>query len=65
MEKIGDKRIKRRFLLFPLCINGETRWLEIATWQEEYNRMIDSLHPSGYPTFRYEWVAKKWIGIFD
>jgi hypothetical protein len=31
MRKFNSKREIRRFLLFPRCINGETRWLEFAT----------------------------------
>lgn len=34
--KWGDRRIKTRFLLFPKCMGGEWRWLETATWIQEY-----------------------------
>lgn len=32
----GAIRIRRKFLLLPTCIDGEWRWLERATWREEY-----------------------------
>ncbi len=34
--KSGDTRNVCSFLLFPLKIDRETRWLEHATWKEEY-----------------------------
>lgn len=33
--KIGDTRNTTKFLLFPLSINGEWRWLEKATYKQE------------------------------
>lgn len=33
----GDTRIRAKFLLLPKTVNGETRWLEKATWLEEYD----------------------------
>lgn len=32
----GDRRARRRFLLFPLYLMGEARWLECATVVEVY-----------------------------
>ena len=37
-KKLGDKRLRTRFLLIPKKINGEWRWWETATWQQEYKR---------------------------
>jgi len=34
-ERNGDKRIKKRFLIFPKTILGETRWWEFAQWEQE------------------------------
>jgi len=31
---LGDKRIRTRFLWFPMRVGGEWRWLERATWRE-------------------------------
>lgn len=32
----GDKRIVKRFLLFPLTLNNETRWLEFVEIEQSY-----------------------------
>lgn len=29
--EVGDTRLDRFFLIFPITINRETRWLEMAT----------------------------------
>jgi len=34
--KSGDLRVRAKFLLFPKRIGVETRWLEWASWVEEY-----------------------------
>lgn len=39
--KEGDRRIKTRFLVLPKTINREVRWLEKATWEEEYHLGYD------------------------
>jgi hypothetical protein len=31
-----SRRIRTRFLLTPLTIKGETRWLKRATYEEEF-----------------------------
>lgn len=33
---LGDRRHKSSFLLFPKRIGKETRWLERATWTQEW-----------------------------
>jgi len=35
-QRSGDKRERIAFLLLPMEISGERRWLEIARWEEEY-----------------------------
>lgn len=48
--KAGDVRLKRRFLWFPKRIGFETRWLEVAYWEERYwNFPVES-----------GWVPEKW-----
>ena len=53
----GDKRIVKRFLLFPKRIKDERRWLETATWEQEYCFY--------YATYRYGdsycWVDIRWV----
>ena len=53
---IGDKReFRNRFLLFPKTINGETRWLERASWTETFI-------PDGpYIWFPPRWLSDEWI----
>ena len=36
VPKSGDRRIVEKFLLFPVNINGERRWLERATIEQQY-----------------------------
>jgi len=59
-KKIPVRRIIKRFLIFPKCINGEWKWLEIAyilqnydgygnwsAWQDErFMKKEDDLHGS-------------------
>jgi hypothetical protein len=35
-------RIKKRFLFLPRRINGITKWLEIAKWEEIYRSFVDT-----------------------
>lgn len=42
--KVGARRVRDGFLLLPRTIGGEARWLERATWGEEY-------------TSGYEWLG--------
>lgn len=46
-----NKRNRRRFLFLPLTIKGETRWLEMAEWQETFH----------YGYFSDNWVKDWWI----
>lgn len=34
--KYGDKKIVKRFLLFPRCLDNDCRWLEIAYIVKKY-----------------------------
>ena len=36
LPTIGETRYKFGFLLIPLCLEKETRWLEHTGWVEEY-----------------------------
>jgi hypothetical protein len=50
-RKEGDKRIVRRFLLIPITIGDETRWLESASFVEEWQK------PEFYDGM---WVPVEW-----
>jgi hypothetical protein len=48
----GDKRRVTKFLLIPRCMGEEWRWLEKATWTQEYQ------------IFYYEdYNVGKWVNI--
>jgi hypothetical protein len=46
--KQGDIRYVRRFLLFPKCLDGEWRWLEMAVIRQ----VVVSVTPSAGPAWR-------------
>lgn len=52
----NSKRSRRRFLWLPKTIGLETRWLEFATWNEEYVR---GSNVSACGDF---WKVTHWIG---
>lgn len=45
----GNTRRVDRFLWWPVSLEGETRWLEKGSWQEEYMGL-----PPG-------WVKRSWV----
>ena len=52
----GDMRTRTEFLWWPKRICYETRWLERASWREEYIKMWDGLdwHYGG-------WTSIAWV----
>ena len=53
-----EKRIRSGFLLFPKRIKRERRWLEIATWEEEFR----PVYPIQYPNIlEGYWKPIKWL----
>ena len=54
--EIGDRRTKTKFLFFPKEINKEIRWLERATWVEEWKKHRNS---NSLPEIT-KWSAVKW-----
>ena len=54
---IGAKRTKSKFLWFPKWIKGDYRWLENATWEDEY---YDVYYHDG-PFCGGMWIARRWI----
>lgn len=56
LPRQGDMRIKTGFLFFPKTIGYERRWLEFATWNEEYYE--------GYLSTSWEprcWIDDSWV----
>ena len=37
---LGDKRVIKKFLLWPLVLKGEYRWLERAVIEQEWNNVV-------------------------
>ena len=54
--KEGDKRIIRTFLFFPLKLEGEWRWLEMATIEQWYIETVT--YDYGMPLPVGQWVSK-------
>ncbi len=38
----GDIRNRKSFLLFPKKIQEETRWFEMAEWEEQYKPRLET-----------------------
>lgn len=54
----GDRRIRSRFLITPLTLNSEQRWLERASWEEVYRFVSPRQMMSAG---EYKWVPKAWV----
>lgn len=52
LPKIGDTKIKERFLFSQLQIGNEIRWLERAYWEEECKEIRAG---------KALWVKTKWL----
>jgi hypothetical protein len=52
----GTERIVQRFLWFPLCINREWRWLEVAFIKQRYFRSEAGTGEHGWNSM--EWTAQ-------
>ena len=53
LSDIGQKRIERRFLIFPMKINNKWKWFEEAVWEEEFIRIDHKPY--------FKWKKLKWI----
>ncbi len=51
----GDTRIKKKFLLFPKCIEGDCRWLEMAKYKQRYRRFVT------LNRIYDEWIDVEWV----
>lgn len=56
----GERRTVTKFLWFPLEINKEVRWLEKATYIEEYDRFY-----LGGEYYYMDWNPIKWVDNGD
>lgn len=53
--KKGRVRLVRRFLLFPKSLGNQTKWLERATIQQQYDCF------SGWEGWTYGWFDEKFV----
>ena len=53
--KPGDVRHNWGFLLLPMSLDGETRWLENADWTEALREVVN-----GDGELDYHWEALYW-----
>ena len=58
--KLGDTKIKNKFLIFPLCLENECRWLCRVNILYKYSSLINGGDDSG-PYFRHDWEPIKFI----
>ena len=60
--KHGDVKIKKKFALFPIEINGENRWLEWVTIKYVYHDGTMFRTPRTYQHYRYYgWLKEEFI----
>ena len=52
---VGDEKIVTRFLFWPLCINGEWRWLETASYRLKVE------YWTGQCTVEKLWTRMEWV----
>lgn len=59
----STRRIKTKFLFLPKTINGKTKWLVKASWQEEFKEEIDqeALDLGSTNILTFIWKPIKWI----
>jgi hypothetical protein len=56
-------RTKKKFLLFPKCINDKYRWLEIVEYKQKYIRHTSYEYVCGQamPFDNYFWENVCWV----
>jgi len=68
---VGDTRNKRAFLWLPKSINGVTKWLEFASWEDRYYTYEECYDIDRYYTYEGcydianalcgEWRPVRWL----
>lgn len=62
--KTGDRVTKKSFLFFPKTINNQTRWLEFATYEQEFRKGGTENKVDGGWGSRWEsshWKDIRWV----
>lgn len=55
--KLNETRVIKKFLFFPLTLDGETRWLEVAKIKQKVKQYIWGDVSFSYT---YGWVNDSW-----
>lgn len=58
--RVGDTRIKRKFLWLPTCFGGQWRWLEFVKMRQIV-RSLHSLAPDGPCVTFAAWCDNGWV----
>lgn len=56
---IGERRLKKGFLIFPRQIRGQVRWLEFTSWIQIFQHFTRS-GKMGIPIETTGWVDWDW-----
>lgn len=59
--KVGDTRVVTKFLWWPKTIDAVTRWMETASYKQEYQSY--SLPSEDYPVSRIGWIDMEWTDL--
>lgn len=65
MKSKPQFRIVSKFLWFPKTIQGSTKWLVIAQWEEQFIEVIDqfALDLGSTNCLVWKWKPIKWIKL--
>lgn len=61
MPKVGEKRVIDKFLVLPRCIEGEWRWLQRASYEEEYGPFPVKDVFEGHDVEVLGWSMTRWV----
>lgn len=58
-QELNERRLIRKFLLFPLWLNDEVRWLEFAEIVQVYGKKRKCM-PGLFQYKTQRWIDKRW-----
>lgn len=58
--ELNDVRVKKKFLLFPKCLDGVWKWLEVAKVIQRYSEYARLDVSTAIPVAVGEWVDIHW-----
>jgi hypothetical protein len=57
---VGDRKVVKKFLWMPKCLNGEIRWLELCEIVYEYTKLTQCLLECGSVNHYKRWLPVGW-----